>query len=420
MTTVVEWSQHKRLRTSIPALSNEGPQRRLFLDAPSGTQMPRSVLSAMNGYILGGMANRGGIFPTALDTEEMLLQTRQKVRALLGLTDQHTVVFGQNMTSLAFIAAAAIRRDWNAGTDRHVVVSELDHHANIDPWLSAARDAGMGERWLEVNPRTYSLDLSRLNDIVDENCALVAVGLSSNAIGTASDINRIVRRAREVGAISVIDAVHGLSHIPLDVDALGADIVFLSAYKMFGPHIGVMAIRDEVLDRIRFNKLSPAPTTGSGKAELGTQNMEAIAGLSATIDFVASFGDDGATSLRSRLLSAVANFARYEDGLAESFVRQLSDVQGVRLARAPDHVAKTSTVAFTVDGVSPEAIARRCAAEGVYLTHGMFYAHTLARRLQVAETGGWVRVGIAPYHDAEDLSVTINALRHAIAAESTS
>ena len=420
MTTIVEWSQHKRLRASIPALDNDGRRRRLFLDAPSGTQMPRSVLHAMNGYILGGMANRGGIFPTALDTEEMLLDTRQKVRALLGLTDRHTVVFGQNMTSLAFIAAAAIQRDWHTGTGRHVVLSELDHHANIDPWLSAGRDAEMGERWLEVDPRTYSLDLTRLDDIVDEKSALVAVGLSSNAVGTASDINRIVHRAREVGAISVIDAVHGLSHIPMDVDALGADIVFLSAYKMFGPHIGVMAIRDEVLERIRFNKLGPAPTTGFGKAELGTQNMEAVAGLSAAIDFVATFGDDGATSLRSRLLSAVANFARYEDGLAESFVCQLGDVPGVRLARAPHHFAKTSTVAFTVDGVSPEAIARRCATEGVYLTHGMFYAHTLARRVQVAEKGGWVRVGIAPYHDAEDMSATIGALRRAIAAESRS
>lgn len=412
------WDRARQLKASIPALNTDGHGHRIFLDAPSGTQMPHTVLEAMNRYIVGGTANRGGIFTTSLDTEALLLTTRDKVRALLGAS-RHQIVFGQNMTSLAFTAATSIARDWNDST-RHVVVSELDHHANIDPWLSSATDAGMSARWLPVDPAAHALDLSRLDDLVDEKCALVAVGLSSNAVGTASDIKHIVHRARSVGAISVVDAVHGLSHIPVDLDDLGADIVFFSAYKIFGPHIGVMAITDEALDRIRFHKLSPAPSSGYGKAELGTQNMEAVAGLSATVDFVASFGDDPTADLRQQLTSAIANFAKYEECLSDRFVEGLTAIPGVELARAPRHVSKTSTVAFTVDGASPQSIARTCAGENVYITHGDFYASTLARRTQVADRGGWIRAGIAPYHDRADIDTALAVLERAVAGRRAS
>ncbi|UNB52942.1 aminotransferase class V-fold PLP-dependent enzyme [Mycolicibacterium sp. YH-1] len=399
----------QRLKQAIPALIDNAP---VFLDAPSGTQMPRTVLDAMNQYVTVGTANRGGIFPTSLETESLLLDTRRKVCALLGASD-HQVVFGQNMTSLAFNAASSLRRDW-ADPSKSVVVSELDHHANIDPWISCADDAGMAARWLPVDPHRYCLDLSGLDALVDDDCALVAVGLSSNAVGTASDIGPIIDRARSVGAVSVVDAVHGLSHIPVDVDELGADITFFSAYKIFGPHIGAMVIRNDALDRIRFHKLAPAPRTGYGKAELGTQNMEAVAGLSATIDFVASFGDDVSADLRHQITSAIGNFARCEEELTDHFVAGLQTIDGVTLARAPHGIPKTSTVAFTVTAASPESVAFACAKEGVYITHGDFYARTLAERTDVAHAGGWLRAGIAPYHDRDDIDRALNVLDRAI------
>jgi len=211
----------------------------------------------------------------------------------------------------------------------------------------------------------------------------------------------------------VVDAVHGLSHIPIDVDALDADIVFFSAYKIFGPHVGVMVIKDQVLERIRFHKLAPGPPTGYGKAELGTQNMEAIAGLSAALDFVSSFGAEGGT-LRNRLTTAIGGFARYEEDLTAQFVSGLNDIAAVSLARAPETVPKTSTVAFTVTGVAPDVIAAACAADHVYINHGDFYARTLAERTHVAATGGWIRVGISPYHDEEDIRRALDSLERAI------
>jgi len=375
--------------------------------------MPQPVLDAMQRYVRDGMANRGGIFPTSLATEQLLLETRRKTLALFGAT-HHQAVFGQNMTSLAFNVASSLSRDWN-GSDpsQYVVVSELDHHANVDPWISAADDASMATRWLPVDPLNYALDLTHLDRIITDGCALVAVALSSNAVGTASDIASIVARAREVGAISVVDAVHGLSHIPIDVDALDADIVFFSAYKIFGPHVGVMVIKDQVLERIRFHKLAPGPPTGYGKAELGTQNMEAIAGLSAALDFVSSFGAEGGT-LRNRLTTAIGGFARYEEDLTAQFVSGLNDIAAVSLARAPETVPKTSTVAFTVTGVAPDVIAAACAADHVYINHGDFYARTLAERTHVAATGGWIRVGISPYHDEEDIRRALDSLERAI------
>lgn len=409
--TAIENLAH-RLKNAIPALVDNPATPPVYLDAPSGTQMPRSVLDAMNHYIIGGTANRGGIFPTSLQTEALLLETRSKVCALLGASD-HQVVFGQNMTSLAFNTASSLRRDWTT-TTKHVVVSELDHHANIDPWISCADDAGMAARWLPVDPQRYCLDLSNLDALVDHDCALIAVGLSSNAVGTASDIGPIIDRARSVGAISVVDAVHGLSHIPVDVDALGADITFFSAYKILGPHIGAMVIRNDVLERIRFHKLSPAPHTGYGKAELGTQNMEAVAGLSATIDFVASFGDDSSANLRHQISSAIGNFARCEEELTDHFVAGLQAIDGITLARAPHGIPKTSTVAFTVAGMSPQSVAVACAQQGVYLTHGDFYARTLAERTGVAHTGGWLRAGIAPYHDRTEIDRALDVLAGAI------
>ncbi len=341
-----------QFRQQTPALSRLADgQPPVYLDAPGGTQMPEPVLEAIRGYVRRGMANRHGAFQTSVETEELIARARDQARALLG-ADGYAIVFGQNMTSLCFELATSLARDWAPGQSRdQVIVSEIDHHANVDPWRSVAADKGLHVGWLPVDTSRVVLDLGQLDQVVTPRCALTAVALASNAVGTIQDVARIARRAHEVGGITVVDAVHAVPHIAVDAAALGADVVLCSAYKFFGPHIGIMAIREELLDRIRFYKVAPAPARGPDKAELGSQNHEALAGLSAAIEFLAAFGSGG--PLRERLTTAIGAIGAAEAPVAAMLQDGLAAIPGVRLYRAPPGEPKTPTIAFTVAGASP-------------------------------------------------------------------
>jgi cysteine desulfurase family protein (TIGR01976 family) len=388
----------------------------VYADAPGGTQMPQPVIDAMTGYITAGMANRHGEFATSAETEQLLARCREQVRALLN-ADGYAIVFGQNMTSLTFALATSLARDWGPGQSAgQVTVSELDHHANVDPWRSVAGDRGLRLAWLPVDTGRLCLDEDRLEQVIADQCAVTAVGLASNAVGTITDVARIARHTHEAGGIVVVDAVHAVPHLPVDVAALGADVLLCSAYKFFGPHVGVMAIREDLLDRIRFYKVAPAADRGPDKAELGSQNHEAVAGLSAAISFLASLGS-GAT-LHDRLVFTITALASYEEAVAARLGAELAAIPGVRLHRAPDPQPKTPTMAFTVDGVPPGEVARRCAGRGVFVTSGDFYASTLASRLGLATTGGWVRAGLAPYLGEQDVTRVAAAVADAAATGS--
>jgi cysteine desulfurase family protein (TIGR01976 family) len=388
----------------------------VYTDAPGGTQMPQPVIDAMTGYITAGMANRHGEFATSTETEALLARCREQVRALLN-ADGYAIVFGQNMTSLNFALATSLARDWGPGPSAgQVTVSELDHHANVDPWRSVAGDRGLRLAWLPVDTGRLCLDDERLEQVIAGQCAVTAVGLASNAVGTITDVARIARHTHEAGGIVVVDAVHAVPHLPVDVAALGADVLLCSAYKFFGPHIGVMAIREDLLDRIRFYKVAPAADRGPDKAELGSQNHEAVAGLSAAISFLASLGS-GAT-LRDRMVFTITAMASYEEAVAARLGAELAAIPGVRLYRAPDPQPKTPTMAFTVDGVTPGEVASRCAGRGVFVTSGDFYATTLASRLGLATTGGWVRAGLAPYLGEQDVTQVAAAVAEAAATGS--
>ena len=321
-------------RRSTPALARlVRGKPPVYMDAPGGSQMPECAARAMSDYIWRGMANRHGAFETSVETEELLARARQQVSALLN-ADGYAVVFGQNMTSLTFALATSLARDWAPGGEREVVVSEIDHHANVDPWRSVAADKGLRLRWLQVDPGLLALDTGRLDDVVTPRCLVTAVGLASNAIGTIQDVARIAGQTRQAGGITVVDGVHAVPHLPVDVAGLGADVFLCSAYKFFGPHLGIMAIREELAERVRFYKVAPAPEAGPDKAELGSQNHEAIAGLSASLDFVASLGDG--ETLRERLVSSMRAIEAYEAGLANSLQAGLASLPGVTLFRAPD------------------------------------------------------------------------------------
>jgi cysteine desulfurase family protein (TIGR01976 family) len=272
------------VRAQFPALNPaDGSTPLIYFDGPGGTQMASQALMGMMGYISRGMANLHGPFPTSLRTDALLLEARQAMADLLGCQPQE-VAFGQNMTTLAFSIARGLASFLKEGDE--VVVTELDHRANVDPWLTLAKDRGAGLRFIPLDPETYTLELNRLEEIITPATKLVAVGLSSNVTGTVTDVARIIARAKEVGALVVLDAVHAVPHLPLDVEALGCDVLLCSAYKFFGPHVGIAVIKADLFEKLAVYKLDPAPAHIPDKLETGTQNHEGLAGLLGAIAFI--------------------------------------------------------------------------------------------------------------------------------------
>jgi cysteine desulfurase family protein (TIGR01976 family) len=377
-----------------------------YLDGPGGSQMADSALAAMTRYVTGGMANLHGAFATSVETDRLLLEARSGAAALLGV-DSDEVAFGQNMTSLAFAVAAALGPTWRAGDN--IVVTELDHRANVDPWARAARLAGVGVRWLPVDLERLTLDLSDLGQLIDHRTRLVALGRASNAVGTITDLAPIAEVAHRHGAIVAVDAVHAAPHLPIDRDSLDADLLFCSAYKFFGPHIGMVAIRRDLFDRLDVAKLQPGPTAAPDKLETGTQNHEGLAGLLGAISFIGSLGTG--VDLRARVLSGMAVTQAHEDGLAREFRRLLAGVPGLRVIGPAPGIDATPTVAFTLAGHTPHGVAGYLAQHGMFVGDGHFYASTLDQRLGTASSGGWVRVGLAPYTTGEELARCLAALQ---------
>lgn len=395
------------VRAHFPALTRTHQGMAVaYLDGPGGSQMVDTCLAAMTRYLTGGMANLHGAFATSVETERILLEARTAAAALLG-ADAREVAFGQNMTSLAYALAAALGPAWRP--DDNIVVTELDHRANVDPWLRAARLAGCEVRWLPVDPQRLTLDLSDLDEVITAKTRLVALGRASNAVGTVTDTGVVAEVAHRHGALVAVDAVHAVPHLPIDRDSLGADILFCSAYKFFGPHLGVVAIRGDLFDRLDVARLEPAPSSPPDKLETGTQNHEGLAGLIGAISFIESLG--AGADRRTRLLSAMALIQAHEDGLARDFRRLLAGVPGARVFSPADEVEATPTVAFTLSGRSPRSVAGYLAEHGIFVSDGHFYASTLDQRLGTAVNGGWVRLGLAPYSTAEELARCLAALQ---------
>jgi len=381
-----------------------------YLDGPGGSQMVDSCIEQMTAYLRAGAANLHGAFATSQETDALLAEARAAAAALLGAAPQE-VAFGQNMTSLAFAVASALGPTWGKGDN--IVVTELDHRGNVDPWARAARLAGAEVRWLPVDTDRLVLDSGALEGVITERTRLVAIGRASNAVGTITDVAAIARLASSAGAIVAVDAVHAAPHLPIDRDQLGADILFCSAYKFFGPHLGIVAIRDELFGRLDVARVAPAPASPPDKLETGTQNHEALAGLLGAVSFIASLG--AGTTLRERLVAGVAEIGEWEDGLAAGFRKDLASIPGLRLYQAAEDVEKTPTIALTLAGHSPRAVAAYLADHGVFVGDGNFYASTLDERLGTLATGGWVRVGLAPYTTAQELATCRDCL-HRLAA----
>jgi cysteine desulfurase family protein (TIGR01976 family) len=396
----------RAVREQFPALARTYNGRGVvYFDGPGGSQVARQAIDAMAGYMERGGANLHGVFPTSTETEEILARTRETAADFLGAEPDETA-FGANMTTLTFAISRALAREWDETSE--IVVTELDHRANVDPWLIAAREKGAKVRWVRLDPETMTLDQDDFERNINEKTRLVAVGLASNAVGTVNGVAAIAEMAHDVDAIVAVDAVHAAPHIPVDRDAINADIITCSAYKFFGPHVGVTVIRRELLERLDVYRLDPAPHYIPDKLETGTQNHEGIAGVKGAIDFIASLGEG--TSRREKLANAMQTIEEYEAGLAETFRTALQDLPGVKLYAAPDGIRKTPTIAFRVEGYSTDQVCVRMLQHGFFIAAGDFYASTIAERLGIKDSGGFVRAGLAPYNTEDEVERFVTAL----------
>lgn len=362
--------------------------------------MAQQAIDGMLAYITGGMANLHGAFPTSVGTDNLLLEGRKAVADLLHCAPEE-VAFGQNMTTLAFSVARSLGGFIKAGDE--VVVTEMDHRANVDPWVTLAKDKGAHVRFIELNPETYTLKLDYLEELITEKTKLVAVGMSSNVTGTVNDVRKVIARAKAVNAIVVLDAVHAVPHLPIDFQELGCDILFCSAYKFFGPHIGIAVIAATLFEKLQVYKLAPAPQQIPDKLETGTQNHEAIAGLIGAITFIERWGEGA--SRRERLTSAMQRIERHEQQLTtrlDNFLRQIPEL---KFYRASEATYKTPTFAFTIPGIKAREVTSWFAENyNMCIADGHFYASTMADKLGVNPMGGWVRVGLAPYNTMEEVT----------------
>jgi cysteine desulfurase family protein (TIGR01976 family) len=399
-----------------------------YFDGPGGTQVPRAVADAVADYLLHHNATARWATPTSRETDRVIDAARRATADLLG-AEPSEVAFGQNMTTLAFHLARVLGRRLPAGPGEgrpvepgdEIVVSELDHHANVAPWQALADERGAVLRTARLVPETGALDWAHLASLLGPRTRLVAVNAACNALGTLTDVGRAAGLARHVGALVFVDLVHAAPHALYDVRALaraGVDFVSCSPYKFYGPHAGVLWGRAELLAVLDVPRVGSSPDTVPERVETGTRNHEALAGTAAAVDFLAGLGGaiDGAPDggpRRPRLERAYARIRAHEGALAERMWDGLGAVDGVTLYGPPPGVPRTPTVSFTVRGRTPRAVTAAAAQEGVFLSHGDFYAATVAERYGVRAGGGFVRAGAACYTTADEVDRLVAAVGRA-------
>ncbi len=393
-------------RARFPALAHTQDGRPcVFADAPGGTQVPDTVIEAIAAYLRDANANTWGAFPTSRATDATIDAARSAAADLIGC-DPDQVVFGPNMTTLAFTLARAIRRTLHP--EDEVVVTILDHDANVAPWLIAAQDAGATVRWVDVTTEDCALDLDSLDAAITERTKVVAFTMASNAVGTITPAAEIVRRAHGVGALAVADAVHLAPHRLLAFDGICADVLFCSPYKFYGPHLGVMAGTRDVLTTLRPDKVRPATDAIPERWETGTKNHEGLAGLAAAVDYLASLGD-GLTR-RDRITSAMGRVTKHEAQLSHRFLTNLP--LGARLLGIadPSRVAERApTFALRLNDRHPRDDAEAFAKRGIFVWDGDYYAMAIMQRLGLADTGGATRIGFCHYHTLEEVDRVLEA-----------
>jgi cysteine desulfurase family protein (TIGR01976 family) len=403
------------IRAQFPALNRlQNGKPVAYFDGPGGTQVPRSVVEAMTDYLFEHNANTHWSYPSSAETDAIIADARETTADFVNASPAE-IVFGANMTTLTFHLGRALGRTWQAGDE--VVITELDHHGNVAPWRALETDRGIVIRTARMNVETGQIDYDHLADLTGPKTRLVAIGGASNALGTINDLERAREIARSAGALLFVDAVHLAPHELIDVRTMGCDFLACSSYKFYGPHAGVLFVRQQLLDELPFPKLAPAPDLAPERAESGTQNHEAIAGIGAAIDFLAAIaGEQG--DRRQRLSASFQVLSQRSASMVDTLWSGLSAIRGVTLYGPPPSQRRTPTVSITVKGVPSDAVARSLAVEGLFASNGDFYAATVIERLGLGEDG-LLRIGSACYTTDSEIHRLLNVVEAVAGAAST-
>ncbi len=404
-------------REQFPALSRRiGDRPAVYFDGPAGSQVPKCVVEAIGNYMLTMNANHGGVYPTSRESDQLLEDAHRGLADFLGADDPGEVVFGPNMTSLTFALSRAMSQTWRAGDE--IILSRLDHDANVSPWVLAARDAGATVHHVQINAADCTLDMKDLAAKLSQRTRLVAVGCASNAVGTINPVREIVSMAHEVGALVYLDAVHYAPHELIDVADYDCDFLVCSAYKFFGPHVGVLWGRRRLLEEFSAYKVRPAPDEIPGRWMTGTQNHEGISGALAAVDYLAELGrslDAGASDRRAALKTAYRAISAYERGLVTSLIEGLKQIPEVKIWGITDRARlaqRVPTLGVTHARLKPIELARHLAERGIFTWHGNFYALPLTDALGL-EPDGMVRIGLLHYNTAEEVERLLEAVKAA-------
>ena len=413
----------EEIRSAFPALDRRDRGIPVaYFDGPGGTQVPRQVVEAMSDYLYLHNANTHWAFPSSVETDAALAEARRLFAEFLG-SAPNEIVFGPNMTSLTFRVSRAIGRTLSPGDA--IVVTELDHHANIDPWRALEKDRGVHIHQARMIPETGQLDWVDLDRRLNQHrTKLLAIGAASNALGTINDIPRAVAMAHEAGALTFVDAVHFAPHQLIDVRAWDCDFLACSAYKFYGPHVGVLYGKHDLLGSLEITKLRPAPDTVPERLEAGTQNHEGIVGAGAAVAFLCGLVKlkrapaeptttaPSAEPLTQRQRLEIVHRELHKHGtvLLDQLWTGLNAIGGVQLFGPPPSAWRTPTVSFVVKGTVASEVAAKLATRGIYASHGNFYAQTVVQRLDHAQDG-LVRLGCACYTNADEVDRVIEGIR---------
>ena len=400
------------VRARFPSLAQG---ERVYFDAPGGTQVCGQAIARMVRHLEGGTANSGGAFATSRETDALADEAHAAMADLLG-AEPGEIAFGANMTTLTLAVSRSLAREWRDGDE--LVVTRLDHDANVAPWLGVAADRGMTVRWLDFDPADGRLRLEELPSLLSERTRLVAVGGASNALGTVNDVAEVARIVRaHSSALVFVDAVQLVPHLAVDVRELGCDLLACSPYKFFGPHQGVLWGRADLMTELEAYKVRPASIDPPAhRFETGTPSFEGQAGVLGVVEYLEWLGEEVAprnNGRRERILAAMRAAADYEKGLSRRLLGGLASVPGLKLWGPQGVDGRVPTFAFTINGHAPQAVAAHLAEWDVFAWSGHFYAVEVIARLGLEESGGLVRVGLCHYNTADEVDRLIEAL-HAL------
>lgn len=405
------------IRNQFPALRHQAETAApaIFFDNPGGTQIAQASLDRITAYLTQHNANHDGAFPTSQQSDAVLDEAHAAMADFYNASWPEEIIFGNNMTTLTLHISRSISRTWKPGDT--IVVTRLDHDANITPWVLAAQDRGCKVRWVDFRPEDGTLNLEEMLQALDTKPRLVAVGYASNALGTINPVAQVIQAAHAAGALVYIDAVQYAAHGPIDVQELGCDFLVSSSYKFFGPHAGILYGRYDLLDELFAYKVRPAPNSLPGKFETGTQNHEGIAGVLGALEYMEwvgkTFGQDGEEKYSQRfsgrrlhLKQAMTAIRTYEFGISRAALEVLQEMPGIQIYGLTDErrlQERVPTFSFTVQGQHPRQVAEKLARQNIYVWDGNYYALAVTERLGLEERGGMVRVGPVHYNTLDEI-----------------